>query len=379
MKWLLILLAGLTFMSCGSDKKSAPVDNTIHLENDEELQSTIAASTVTCMELNCPSNVGKVLFWSKSSDTEGYDFGVCSGTLLDNNTFITNRHCVPEDLHTGSDCSNRMLIQFPKDDYQYREAENVSCNYVDKAYSRENGGPDIAVLKVDSSRYFRENIKRNAHQMTKAKSVYAYTMNPGKGSDAISGYIYKKSCTISEQNILTGRMMPNSSQALIYGADCDVISGNSGSGLFNAKGEMVGLIHSRIDRNDTKNQFYKLGIKTRINTYMGVAVNIGCAADYFQDGTSACVDSFLQTKEYLRNYISQEKRRSEFRNVLDNEVLAYIGDGLKIKLQRKTTPRSYPSYDYSLNTLDELSTALENMYEDSFGHVEGKYVWALVK
>ncbi len=373
MKWPLIALVGLTLMSCGSSKKDAPVGNTIHLENDEELQNAIATSKVFCMENYCPSNVGKLLFWSKSKTDDGYDFGVCSGTLIDSNTLITNRHCVPEDLNTGDDCSDRLIVQFPSDDSLGTSSENIKCSYVAKAYSKDAGGPDIAILKVRSSKYFRKSTKRKAHQMT-TSAVHAYTMNPGKGRDGFSGYIYRKMCTIAEQSILTGRMMPDSSDAVIYGSNCDIISGNSGSGVFDSNGDLIGLIHSRIDRYDVKAEFSKVGIKSKLNDYMGIMVNIGCAESYFADGTGDCVQRYIETKEDLNNYIAQEKRRSIFRTLDDTDILAYIGDGLKVEFARDN---SYNSY--SMNRFSEFETLLGTMFSDASGEVEGKYVWALVK
>ncbi len=380
-KYLSILIMGMTLLSCGSKDKGAPssVDNTIRLENEQELRDAIAASTVNCMESSCPDNVGKLLFWKKNSSDDSYEFGVCSGTLIDSTTLITNRHCIPTDLRTGDNCSNRLIIQFPQLYGKGIAAENIQCNYVDKVYDEVADQPDIAILKVSRSQYNRTAVKRKSNQMSSASQVYAYTMNPGKGRDAFSGYIYKKNCNISEQSILTGRMMPNSSDAVIYGHDCNVISGNSGSGVFNQDGDLIGVLHSRIDTTEVKSMFRNLGVKYQFYSYMGVFVNISCAEDYFRTGRGSCKNIRMETVDDLKGYISQEKRRSAFARNLNDEVMAYIGEGLRLELKKKPAyPSSYGAY-LTMSTLEELETALSEMYENAAGYVEHEYVWATVK
>ena len=378
-KWSVLILIGASLASCGSKEENTPVGNTVHLSNDQELRDAIASSTVYCMESDCPDNVGKLLFWSPSSDDDGFDFSVCSGTLISRNRFLTNRHCIPEDLQTGSNCSNRMMVQFPSDYKKRRDSENVNCVAVEKVYDNLEGEPDAAVLRIETSNYDRERVflRKNALVPTDGK-VHAYTMNPGKGGDTFSGYIYKKECTVSEQSILTGYVNSSSSDVVMYGYNCNVISGNSGSGLFNTNGDLIGIVHSKIDKETIKDTFSTADIEYVTLSYMGIAVNIGCVDHLFGHSSSLdCVNSEIRTGREIDHFVDVVKSRNSLSSYSDRELKAYIDKGLKLVISM-----GYTNYSYYRKNLRKMRSGLMRIF-DSQASAEAnskvEYVWATLK
>ncbi len=370
-KWS-ILWVCLVLSACGSKDDNNPVSNTVYLENDEELQEAINESSVYCMESNCPNNVGKLLFWSNSKEGSGYDFSVCSGTLISSNKFLTNRHCVPQDLRTGSDCTSRMIVQFPNLNDQGIPSENIKCIKVDKVYSEREGEPDLALLTVETSRYTRDGVTLLPNQMNHSKKLYAYTMNPSSGANPFAGYIYKKDCSVSEQNILTGFLRSDSSDALIYGYDCKVIGGNSGSGVFDYRGRLVGVLHSKIDRDKLKRTFNSAGIEYKNLSYMGLFVNISCADILMGREQSRCVHSRINTVSDINQFVDDVKNKSAFAHIDDDSVSAYLGDGLSLVLEYQSSTRSF----YRRDSLYKMSRGLKSIFEEDASVDVNQYVWA---
>lgn len=317
--------------------------------------------------------------WSKNSNNEGYRFGVCSGTLIDDTTFVTAAHCIPDGLETGSNCSDRILLQFPAIWGKEIETENLYCESVLKVLSRKDGY-DIAILKVERSKYDRAPV--NPNQMLLSSKVHAYTMTPGGGHDQFSGYIQKKTCDISKRNILMGDIKNNTSNAFIFGTFCNVIEGNSGSGLFNEQGELIGVVHSKLDKTKIDKIFDKAKVKYKMSDFMGMFVNIGCASDFLPNHITAaesCQSSSLKNVEDLHKFIQQEKINAGYGDLADSDIDAYIGEGFSLQMERK--PRMSTPYDRILkSTLNELEAELAKIYDQkSEVKVSKKLLWATVK
>ena len=366
--WLSLVVISTLLFSCGSKEKNTPIDNRIELENDDELRAALAESSVTCMESSCPSNVAKLAFWQRSSESEeGYSFGVCSGTLVDETTVVTNSHCIPEEIsYNGANCNGQVLVQFPEDYNNGREAESVDCLKVEEVHDYLNGGPDIAIIKVKKSRYYRESARIAPNKMNDRGKVFAYTMNPSQGRNRFAGYIYKKSCSISQTNILTGHLSSASSDALITGWSCDVISGNSGSGVFNSRGEFIGVVHSKIDVPALKSAFRSAGIEFNSLSKMGMLVNIGCS-----DSIRSCITKGLSNQN-LNDYISSVKRRAGLDSYDDADLKARLGSQLEITLS--PYPQSSSQYPWMRrDSLVKMRNGLEKIYLEDTEEVKS---WA---
>lgn len=78
-------------------------------------------------------------------DREGEFVGDCTGTLVEEDVFRTNRHCIPEEMRrSGSDCYGRAFITFPAIGNQ--PAEIIRCR--DIAYVSDAKEQDFALMKL---------------------------------------------------------------------------------------------------------------------------------------------------------------------------------------------------------------------------------------
>jgi len=388
-KGILFILLGMTIalVSCGSDDKGgnpSPTkppntlppgagDNTEYLDNQEDLRAKLQESTVKCLYSDeCPDNVAKLVFWQKRDLEEGYDYGVCSGTLINQDTIVTNAHCIPSNISfAGAKCYGQILVQYPSISRgeNYRSEENVDCLTVEEVGDYFKSGSDYAVLKIQKSKYIRKAVKVKHGQMNDISNIYAYTMNPSK-NDA-SGVIEKKKCRISKKNIYLGIGNQYQSDALIYGYDCQVVGGNSGSGVFNELGEMIGIIHSRLDIGVIKSEFRKREINYNFYNYMGLFVNIGCVPSLAnQDTVQDCIVNDIDESE-LTEYIQERKEFYDYTNEDDRLIKATVGEGLALEL----TLKEDDSYWYTRYSLENfLNSVLELFQTDN----EGDNAWAKV-
>ena len=219
-----LVLVGFILTGCGGSKSSKNnVDNKISLPSKTALLEALSKSHVVCGEpnLECPNNVAKLVFWQK--DDSGYNMGVCSGTVIDKNHILTNSHCIPTNLKTGSSCDSQILVQFPKT--KTSRAENINCISVEQVYDYKNKNqPDLAVLKIEESKINKfDSITIVENDFQHTKKVYAYTMNPGNWDRPYLGTIKRKDCNVSFDSIVKYSSTATDKDFLISGDECNVI------------------------------------------------------------------------------------------------------------------------------------------------------------
>lgn len=266
----------LALSSCGQ-KDRLPKEKSKSVIDYYTLEQVLYAfkvSNVVCNGGDCPGNVAKLTFWYPYK--QGYQLAVCSGTLIDEEYILTNSHCIPDHIQfSGADCSKNIKISFPDTNLYYEET--LTCEKVVQAFSVNDQNPDLAVIKVSKSYYddrAKTVIKKNS--FIDHESAYAYTMNPSTNNDLI-GSIVKKECQISLDNFIFDKItegFPDSFE--LFGDKCKLIGGNSGSGLFNLEGELIGVISTRIDSDLINEVFNDLGLTHDTFTHMGGAVNVSC-------------------------------------------------------------------------------------------------------
>ncbi len=342
MPFLTLLLLS-TLVSCGSKSSNKSLaDSTQTFQESSELKEAIANQYVLCgvEGLNCPDFSAKLVYWGQESETEYY-LGVCSGTLYNGKYIITNSHCIPKNIKVaGADCSKSMKALFPKNVNSIEES--ARCSRVIQVFDEDGSYPDLAVIELDRT------VNRMSVQVAPASfvdnaTVHAFVMDPSK-SDRSLGVIRHKTCTLSTDNAYTLSTKATSSSAILYGSNCNVISGNSGTGLLNSKAELIGAVFAKIERQTLEDFFIKAKIKYSTFNYMGVAQNISCLRDILSNAGVSC-NMAAPTKDDLSDYIKRVMNQSGF-SVSDRSQIEYkIGPGFKLELAKVARVESSSTLD----------------------------------
>ncbi len=320
-------------MSCGSSTR--PKDTTSQLQKFKDLEELTNAynnQTVYCgvAQNDCPGFAAKLAYWFLAENGKYY-LGSCSGTLYQNKYILTNSHCIPSEIkRAGAICSDQIKVLFP---YTKRlNAQSVRCARVIQVYQQDKGQPDLAVLEMEKVVSRDDDVVITKNNFIENSKVYAYTMNPNS-YDRNIGTITLKRCTLSVDNAFTMSNLTSSSVAILSGNDCNVISGNSGSGLFNEKGEYLGAVYAKIDIEKLRDVFSIEGINHSVRGPIGVAQNIGCLNSLTSNSGITCN---IRTKNVsdIEAYIERVKNYASLGT--ENEALINyeITDGFQLKLTK---------------------------------------------
>lgn len=342
--FLLLVLSSLTLTGCGkSGSETTSSSARIQIFEDlEQLTRALNKQKVYCNDSqnNCPGYSAKLTFWG-AKDDGNYYLGVCSGSLYQNKYIITNSHCIPEELkRAGANCSDQIKILFPQTSLY--SSQSSRCARVIQAFNNDQNQPDIAVLELEQSIY-RDNLTISKNNFIDSSKVYAYTMNPSPYDSNVGNIVLKK-CTLSIDNAL---FMANSNQshaAVLYGNECNVIGGNSGSGLLNEKGELIGAIYAKVDLVKLTELFAEKGIMSSISSYMGIVQNIGCLNSITNNSGISCNMKIVDNNDF-ESFIARAKQSASLEQENDALINYEISDGFKLKLMKVNQYDSKRSLD----------------------------------
>lgn len=182
---------------------------------------------------------------------------------------ITNHHVV-HDINTNS--SNKIS----KDIEVYLYGQELAEYKIKASYVGGSETHDIAVLKVENSELLKNSIAQPVSylnsELVDVGDVAIAIGNPeARGLSATEGII-----SVTNEYI----MMPNSDNTdvityRVMRIDAGVNSGNSGGGLFNNKGEIIGIVNAKMVSEKIEN----IGYAIPANIVFGVADNIIHFAD----------------------------------------------------------------------------------------------------
>lgn len=255
-----------------------------------------------------------VSVWSEFNVDYGYtkdtDVGCGAGVIYQMNDdysyIITNYHVVYYDDSTKGVASNVHIFQYgtqevagkngKKDAYgypiiQYGEGA-VKCEYVGGSMAY-----DIAILKAPTQSLKEVNENACAVTLANGYTVGDTTIAIGnpecEGISATSGIISVE----SEEITMRGADDKTIVDYRVIRTDSAVNGGNSGGGLFNAKGELIGIVNAKIVDAEIDNMAYALPVD-----------NVSKVADniiYYHEKTNdvAVVKKlYLDISYYVENY-----------------------------------------------------------------------------
>ncbi len=181
---------------------------------------------------------------------------------------ITNYHVV-----YSKDAYGRYGLASKVNVYLY--GGNVSASAISATVYGGAMSYDIAVLKVTGSEILKNSSARAAEiadsdSVTVGERVYALGNPNGEGFSATSGVV-----SVAAEYVSVLRADENKTLSLLeIRTDAAVNHGNSGGGLFNASGELVGIVNARREQTLDGTLLFGFGYAIPVNLAVPLVQNI---------------------------------------------------------------------------------------------------------
>jgi len=239
-----VILSLILFASCSSEPDYTTYDDyqnyydDYYYDDEGNLDYEVDHDnfTLDCQDGQCPSSVALIMMGRS---------GQCSGTLINKKYVLTNSHCLAS-YSKSSDCSNikSYFIDNSGDTVQYR------CSKIHVVHQlpedKKDSVNDYALFELEKVPSNVDSVKISHKRDLPANNdlVNLYVTNVTSHS---SGIIKHHECT-NRHNTLLNISTQDSTGPLMALANCDVISGNSGSGILNTNNELVGIVFAGTNR-----------------------------------------------------------------------------------------------------------------------------------
>lgn len=306
------------------------VTNNIEINNSSfDITSATARGLQSAVSVYCTFTMtyGGNSFWNPTPTTQTYyssGSGVIYNVDKDGNAYVlTNYHVVYDaDSDTDNHISEKIYI------YLYgleNESYAIEAKYV-------GGSPnyDIAVLKVTEN----EIIKNGFSAGTVAAAELADSNNITPGNTAIAIGNPTSSSELGGISATNGVVSVDSEYITMTAADersevtyrliridTPVNAGNSGGGLYNAEGKLIGIVNAKISTSSIEN----IGYSIPSNVVRAVADNI---IYYSQNGSYSnvmrCILGITVTTDEMSTYYDTQKGILQ---KLESVIIAEITNG----------------------------------------------------
>ena len=227
--WLLTLMLVLS-TACGGSGGSSNTRRKTKI-TEAQIQHVMGNQIFDCASVDggaCPSGIARLLIINKE---DADDSSVCSGFMVDEETMITNQHCIS----SQTDCNNTYVAIYNGHSYEQNKCKSVVKIMND--YSNPNDSRkklDVAVVKLEG-KYFGKAFKAASDKPLLNDEVTAWVIDH-TGLDRKEPNLYE--ARVTELRCLVAA---DNRQSLILN-NCPVIDGNSGSPLLDSRGDVAGVI-----------------------------------------------------------------------------------------------------------------------------------------
>lgn len=304
------------------------------VESASSLQSSINRSLLSGVSVAAGFNekvISSTGWWKTEAN---WYFG--SGVIvdLDKETgdayVVTNCHVIYNEDAVGSAISKSVYLFLYGQDYSY-DVENCAIAATVVGASRSY---DIALLKVEGSELLKDSAARAAKFVTDddvsvGETVYAIGNPEGYGLSATQGIVSKDSEYIDVNLSAENKKNPTVKTYRVLRTDAAINSGNSGGGLFNSNGDVVGIVNAKASSSTIDNMGYALPAG---NVRRLISVMKDCESSYSGVGLNLpAIQAKLDYKECVSKYHSDENRIEIVENVFVKEAGGGLEDNDSIR------------------------------------------------
>ncbi len=343
------LLVASLFMGCNNGSRGSSGVSDVHTFDfdPEELRKEMNESYLLCDSQDCPEFVGG-LYGIYQGHAHPI-LGSCSASLIDHNKILTNAHCVPDSVQSaGANCQGTMKINFPatgKFKYERYDCAKIVSISAYRTRDKVARQADWAVIEF-AGHSPRTPVKVSAEGVPQNSEVKLYKINFGQSNGTGVGNVVPTTC-LANANHFESLQNLGPISPLVNVSECSVklIKGNSGTGILNASGEIVGIFSFVRYVEDSEEEWaMELNAKfPGVKQNYGGGTNVACIKE-FQDqpiSPMCYFAGFLQHKVISALYqkIFQTQMSAAFiRQEIESHRDELIYDSTPYLLYESTTP-----------------------------------------
>ena len=231
---------------------------------------TLAKNITSVVSLNCAFERNVRNGWQGSVQSKYYGASAGSGVIVDLNKeagnayIVTNYHVVYDSgCNTENQIANNIYM-YTYDGRNYFDSSTGTDTVGDPIKATFVGGAmdyDIAVLKVEGSEFLKNSVATAAtfgdsDTVNVGEKVFAIGNPEGAGIAVTSGAISVESEYITMTSTDNSRYV----EYRVMRTDAAINGGNSGGALYNAKGELIGIVNAKSVGEELDNMGYALPI-----------------------------------------------------------------------------------------------------------------------
>lgn len=239
----------------------------VHEDNNT---ATLAKNLTAVISLNCAFEKNVSSGWFGGVKSEYYGSSAGSGVIIDLNKeagsayIVTNYHVVYDsNCNTKNKIANDIYM-YTYDARNYFDSSTGTDTFGDPVKVTFVGGAmdyDIALLKVEGSEFLKKSIATeatlgNSDEVNVGEKVYAIGNPEGAGIAVTSGAISVESEYITMTSTDNSRYV----EYRVMRTDAAINGGNSGGALYNANGELIGIVNAKSVGEELDNMGYALPI-----------------------------------------------------------------------------------------------------------------------
>lgn len=266
-----------------------------------------------------------------------YKSSAGSGVIVDLNKeagnayIVTNYHVVYDlDSDDKGIVSNIWIYPYGATNGFTTEKGDVGGEGIRATYVGGAMDYDIAVLKIEGSQYLRENEVReatwgNSENITVGEETYVVG-NPGGLGIAVTNGIVSVPSEYIGIYALDNRDLDRDGKTdvvpyRVMRTSAAINSGNSGGGIFNTKGELIGIVNAKNTQSTTDNMGYALPISQVKAIYdniwanggkvmkatLGITVSVKKTQAYVDENGNARIKEIFEVQSVERNSAAHGK------------------------------------------------------------------------